>query len=105
MSDEIKKVEEKQCFCKSEFFRNFLTVALGTFVGGFCAISLHCALNKPPVIMPINPMMGQHMMYHHHHQHGDFHKKMMKQHFMKEKFIKEQFQNEGLKNKLPNEND
>ena len=36
MNQENEKNNE--CFCKSEFFKKFSTVALGTFVGAFCAM-------------------------------------------------------------------
>ncbi len=85
MSDEIKVTEEKKeeckCFCRSEGVKKFVIVALGSFVGVFCALSLFAALHKPP------------MMRHHHFgpqggcpvqviqyrqfkadRHGDFHK-------------------------------
>ena len=54
MSDEIKETEVKECncFCHSKGFRKFLTIALGTFVGVFCALSLFAALHKPPMPMP-----------------------------------------------------
>ena len=55
MSDEIKETEEKQeckCFCRSEGFRKFLVVALGSFVGVYCALSLFAATHRPPVRPP-----------------------------------------------------
>lgn len=56
MSDEIKTEEKEcKCFCKSEAFKKFLTIALGTFVGVYCALSLFAALHRPPV-MPPGPM-------------------------------------------------
>lgn len=77
-----KKEETCNCICKSKGFRNFLVVATGTFVGGFCALSLFAALHKPP--MQPCPFAGPHMRpayaqpYHfdrHHKKHrGDFHK-------------------------------
>lgn len=80
MTDENKVVEVKQeCFCKSKDFKKFLIVAGGTFVGGFCALSLFAALHKPP--MPpchFGPrMMTRPPMHCHHHmkRHGDFHAK------------------------------
>jgi len=89
MTDEIKEIKKEECFCKNKYFRNFLVVSLGTFVGGFCAISLFAALHKPP--MPMMPMMYgmkppcHHMMRGHHmKKHGfehSHHKKMMKKHF------------------------
>ena len=57
MSDEIKTTEVKECncFCHSEGFRNFITIALGSFVGVFCALSLFAALHKPPMMVPHHP--------------------------------------------------
>ena len=87
MSDENKfeKKEIKQeCFCQSKWFRKFLTTALGTFVGVFCALSLFAALNKPPQCPyakgPImRPPMHSHYHFNEYRKHrGDFnHKKMM----------------------------
>ena len=84
---EENKVEKRECFCQSKWFRKFLTTALGTFVGVFCALSLFAALHKPP--MPPCPfgygkMMRPPMHCHHHFNHhkkfrGEcHHKKMMK---------------------------
>jgi hypothetical protein len=55
MSDENKTVEQNECkcFCRSEGFRKFLIVALGSFVGVYCALSLFFAIHKPPMPMPI----------------------------------------------------
>ncbi len=87
MSEENKIVEvKKECFCQTKWFKKFLTTALGTFVGVFCALSLFAALHKPP--MPPCPfghgkMMRPPMHCHHHFNHhkqfrGDcYHKKMM----------------------------
>ena len=80
MTDEVKITEEKECkcFCKSEGFRNFLTIALGTFVGFYCALSLFAALHRPPVMPPCayghNGMRygcPTKMIHHHHHFKGD----------------------------------
>ena len=76
---------QNECFCKSKWFRKFLTTALGSFVGVFCALSLFAALHKPP--MPPCPF-GPHMMMrppmHAHHYMG--HHKMMKmKHFKDQK--------------------
>lgn len=66
MSEEEKIVtenkEECKCFCKSEGFRNFLTIALGTFVGFYAALSLFAALHKPPMMCPhrCGQMFGGH---------------------------------------------
>ena len=55
MSEENKIVEVKQeCFCQSKGFRKFLTTALGTFVGVYCALSLFAALHKPPMPPKMN---------------------------------------------------
>ena len=76
MSDEIKNVEEKEtkCFCQSKGFRKFLTIALGTFVGVYCALSLFAALHRPPMFrpMPYGGMRGCPVqMMHHHYVKGD----------------------------------
>lgn len=88
MTDENKIQEEKhECFCQSKWFRKFLTVATGTFVGVFCALSLFAALHKPP--MPpcpfgqgpmMRPAMHKYHHFNHHRMHrGEFHhKKIMK---------------------------
>lgn len=88
MTDENKIIEvKKECFCQSKGFRKFLTVALGSFVGVFCALSLFSALHKPP--MPpcpfaygkmMRPAMHSHHYYGHHRMpRGEFHgKKIMK---------------------------
>ena len=56
MSDELKEKEtekcECKCFCMSKGFRKFLTIALGTFVGVYCALSLFAALHRPPMMPP-----------------------------------------------------
>ena len=95
MSEEIKTIEEKKCncICQSEYFKKFSCIALGTFVGGFCALNLFAALHKPPM-MPMMPMGGMHkphqqiMMHkgfaHKHHPGCNCSKKMMmKKHFEK----------------------
>ena len=53
MTEEMnEKKEEKKCncICCSEGFRDFLKIALGSFVGVFLALSLFAALHKPPVM-------------------------------------------------------
>ena len=53
MTDENKIIEEKhECLCQKKWFRKFLVIASGTFVGVFLALSLFTALNKPPMPMP-----------------------------------------------------
>lgn len=76
MSEEMeineKKEKECKCFCHSKGFKRFLTVALGTFVGVYCALCLFTALHRPPM-PPQNfmPPVGIHnrcpyaMMQHH----------------------------------------
>ena len=93
MTDENKVVEVKQeCFCQSKWFKNFLTTAVGTFVGVFCALSLFAALHKPPVPpcpFAKGPMMRPAMHCHHHYakfdrgHRGHFYKKFEKQNFDK----------------------
>lgn len=95
MSEE-KKIEtvevKKECFCKSEWFKKFLTKTLAVFVGTFSALSLFAALHKPP--MPPCPyghraMMRPAMHCHHYFAqrrcgHGcHFHKRMEKRDFQK----------------------
>lgn len=63
MSDE-KILEEKNqckcgCICHNEFFQRTVAVAIGSFVGVFCAISLFAALHKPPMPCPMGPMHPQ----------------------------------------------
>jgi hypothetical protein len=62
MSDETKNVEvreekECKCICHSKSFRKFLVIALGSFVGVYCALSLFAALHRPPM-MPPAPISG-----------------------------------------------
>ena len=107
MSNEIEPIKNETCFCKSEGFKKFLVVSLGTFVGGFCAISLFAALHKPPM-MPMMPMMPRHHMGMHHGGHHMMkhncdcpcHKKMMKKHFEKKaEFMKKMQDEKKLENK------
>ena len=51
-----EEAKECKCFCRSEGVRKFFVVALGTFVGVYCALSLFAALHRPP--------MPCHMKYH-----------------------------------------
>jgi len=86
--NEIKK-ENVGCFCKSEWFKKFLTKALAVFVGTYCALSLFAALHRPP--MPPCPFANGHMKRPCHHkmhhyknfdkQRADYHRKMEKRHF------------------------
>jgi len=93
MSNEEKIViesKDEKCFCKSKGFRKFLTIALGTFVGVYCALSLFTALHKPPM-MPMRYMGFRPApcpcMYHHskfvkemNDEMKDFRKEMKMQH-------------------------
>jgi hypothetical protein len=98
MTEEIKVTEVKnECFCKSKGFRKFLTTALGTFVGVFCALSLFAALHKPP--MPPcpfghGPMMRPAMHCHHHHFN---HHRGPKGHFQHKQFVKDRIAPDKLK--------
>ncbi len=106
MSEEIKyehdhdHSHEHDCICKSKGFRKFLVVALGSFVGVFCALCLFCALHKPPMMMGpygMQPMFGMPMAGVH-NCNCCCHKKMMK------KFLK--YHNEmkkDVENKVENE--
>ena len=47
------------CICHNEFFQRTVAVAIGSFVGVFCAISLFAALHKPPMPYPVRPMHPQ----------------------------------------------
>ena len=79
MTEEINLTEktennECKCFCHSAAFRNFLTIALGTFVGVYFALTLFAALHKPPIVRPFGfgPQGGIRAgcpckMIHHHH--------------------------------------
>lgn len=56
MTDENKIVEERhECLCQNKYFKKFVVISAGTFVGAFLALSLFAALNKPP--MPPVPQM------------------------------------------------
>jgi len=87
MNQEIKEEKQCKCLCCSEGFRDFLKIALGSFVGVFFALTLFAALHKPPV--PPCPFgMMRPPIYHGQHfnkcPRGDFHKiKMEKRNFDK----------------------
>ena len=100
MSEEIKAAEEKDCcvckLIKCESCRKFLIVALGTFVGAFCALSLFAALHKPPMMgmqqahqfRHGGPQMERGFRPHHHFNHGAMPNKesFKKHHEMKGEF-------------------
>lgn len=91
MNEENKievKTENCNCFCKTEGFRNFLVIALGSFVGVFSALSLFAALHKPPMIkhIPYGIKRPCHCQMYHFHKggpRGDFHRKMVKRDFQR----------------------
>lgn len=101
MTEENKieiKEEKCTCFCKSEWFKKFLTKTLAVFIGTFSALSLFAALHKPPMMKPV-PFGGAmvrpcHCKMHHFDGYrgprGDFHRKMEKRDF--QKFEKRDFQ-------------
>ena len=55
MTEEVKNQEIKnECFCKKRA-KDVLTIAIGSFVGVYCALSLFTALHRPH--FPHHPMM------------------------------------------------
>ena len=87
MSNEVNCVEKEEkecCVCKlirCENCKKFLVVALGTFVGVFCALSLFTAVNKPmmpptphPFFNQGAPMIEMTMHRRHHFGEGEFKK-------------------------------
>lgn len=90
MSNENKneQVVEKQCLCQNEFVRKTFGIALGSFVGVFCALSLFAALHKPPMMPPhgmygMAPHFGCPCQMNHHFMH--------KKHFMHKGFDRDNF--------------
>ena len=94
MSDEInitnnndEKNHENKCLCQSKGFRKFLVIALGTFVGVYCALCLFAALHRPPMMPPMGfrgyPMQGVQRecpcktMHHHHFKYDNGDKKVV----------------------------
>jgi len=56
--NEIKEEKKCNCICCSQEFKDFLKIALGSFIGVFLALSLFAALHKPPVMhCPFGKMM------------------------------------------------
>ena len=92
MTDENKIVEEQKeckCLCQNKYFKKFIVISAGTFVGAFLALSLFAGLNKPPMPAPmpcpcqqmIRPDFGpQHF---DRGDRGDFHKKFDTEHAKK----------------------
>ena len=74
MNEETKNTEcEKECFCKKRF-KDVLVIAIGSFVGVYCALSLFSALHRPnfsnvpcPMMMKHGPMYGQFGGFKHRH--------------------------------------
>ena len=87
INQEIREEKQCKCLCQSKEFRDFLKIALGSFVGVFCALSLFAALHKPPMPpCPFGRMMPPpiHHGYFNRGPAGDFHKiKMEKKNFEK----------------------
>lgn len=50
LNQEIREEKKCNCICCSEGFRDFLKIALGSFVGVFFALTLFAALHKPPMM-------------------------------------------------------
>ena len=85
MSEEIKNEEkcEHKCICQNETFRKILTIALGTFIGVYGALSLFAATHRPPMMPPCArgfgfgapaPMAAPcPFIRHKHHFHNGFH--------------------------------
>jgi len=64
-----EETKECKCFCKSEGVKKFVIVALGTFVGVYCALCLFAIMHRPPM-----PCHMKHHPYMHPgiHQRADF---------------------------------
>lgn len=61
MSQEEEKTEiKKECLCQNKEFRSFLTIALGTFAGVYCALCLFVATHRAPMMMPPCPCQFMH---------------------------------------------
>lgn len=91
MTEEIRTENKCKCLIKCECVKKFIVVALGTFVGFYCALSLFAALHKPP--MPhrfhghnMRPPVEQRFDKFQKGPHGDFHKKFPGQELEKKAF-------------------
>ncbi len=89
MTEEMNEEKQCKCLCQSKEFRDFLKIALGSFVGVFCALSLFAALHKPPMLpCPFGRMMPPPIHHGQHFDRGQFkniHKiKMEKRNFEKQ---------------------
>ncbi len=60
---EIQQNEEikQECFCKKRA-KDILTIAIGSFVGVYCALSLFAALHKPSHFVMRPQFRGHHEM-------------------------------------------
>ena len=104
MTEENKGVNQgvnegvkNECFCQSKWFRKFLTTALGTFVGVFCALSLFAAMHKPPMppcAFGYGKMMRPPMHCHHHHFN---HYKKFRGEYPHKNFVKDKIAPDKLK--------
>ena len=50
MPEEIKETIEQECKCEfCKVVKKILAIAIGTFIGFYCAMSLFFALHRPPM--------------------------------------------------------
>ena len=77
MTEEIKETKDQcNCIVHCECVRKFIIVALGSFVGVFCALSLFACLHKPPMgPCPLKNPPGVEHQQQNKDFHGDFDKK------------------------------
>lgn len=47
--EKITQNQECDCICKNKYFKLGLTVAISSFIGLYCAMSLFFAIHKPPM--------------------------------------------------------
>lgn len=98
---ETVELKEKTCICQSKGFRNFLVIALGSFVGVFSALTLFAALHKPPMMkapygyrgmmrpgIHCNCYHGHHNFAKHRCHRGDLHRKIEKRDFNRQGDLK-----------------
>ena len=101
MSNEVeqKQIPQKECLCQNEFFRKIVAIAIGSFFGVFFALSLFCALHRPPMMFPNPMMMSNYPMHYGAHRHHHFdHDKFMQKKFPPKEFHlqKEQFEQQKV---------
>lgn len=81
-NEEIKQEIQHECFCRKRL-KDVFVIALGSFIGVYCALSLFSAIHRPRFNPP--PMYQYGMQYHHRifpqdmmkynkHYHGNFEK-------------------------------